>query len=142
MELTAVNLKKLEIEILAWPNVTTHPHRFGGREFRFGRAEVGHLHTNGVVDIPFTRSVHDALLKEGLAQEHHWVPDSRWITFVIRGEKDFTHALWLMRLSYLRYALKSAPDPRDLFEKETETLDLNPELAAVLERFMPQAQSL
>jgi len=27
-------LKKLEDEILAWPNVSLHPHRFAGRDFR------------------------------------------------------------------------------------------------------------
>jgi len=34
-------LKNLEDEISAWPHVSIHPHRFGGREFRFGNAEVG-----------------------------------------------------------------------------------------------------
>ena len=133
-----VNPKRLEEEIGAWPNVTAHPHRFGGREFRFGRAEIGHLHTNGVVDIPFPRSVHDLFLRDGLAEEHHWVPDSGWITFVIRTENDFSHALWLMRLSYLRYALKSAPDPRELFQKETQALHLKADFAIALERFVPQ----
>lgn len=47
-------LKNLEDEISAWPQVSIHPHRFGGREFRFGNAEVGYMHTGGVVDIPFS----------------------------------------------------------------------------------------
>jgi luciferase-like monooxygenase len=97
------HLKKLEEEVSAWPHISIHPHRFGGMAFRFGDAEVGHVHTNGAVDIPFPRSVRDALL--GLAEEHHWVPNSGWITFRIRSEQDFDNALWLMRLSYLRYAL-------------------------------------
>ena len=41
------------------------------------------------------------------SEEHRWVPNSGWITFQMRSEKDLSHALWLMRLSYLRYALKS-----------------------------------
>jgi hypothetical protein len=82
------HLKKLEEEISAWPSVSIHPHRFGGREFPFGSAEIGHVHTAGTVDIPFPRSVHDALLAEGLAEEHRWVPDSGWITFRIRSEQD------------------------------------------------------
>src|SRR6266403_1165855 len=104
-------LKTLEAEVSAWPNISVHPHRFGGREFRFGNAEVGHVHTGGIVDIPFPRSVRDALLAEGLAEEHKWVPNSGWITFRIRNEQDFDHARWLMRLSYFRSALKSATDP-------------------------------
>src|SRR6266404_9873429 len=61
-------LKMLEDEISAWPNMSVHPHRFGGKEFLFGNAEVGHIHTGGIVDIPFPRSVRDALLAEGLAE--------------------------------------------------------------------------
>ena len=59
-------LNRLEDEISGWPNVSVHPHRFGATEFRFGSAEVGHVHTGGIVDIPFPRSIRDALLAEGL----------------------------------------------------------------------------
>jgi Family of unknown function (DUF5519) len=69
-------LKRLEDEVCAWPNVLVHPHRFGGREFRFGTAEVDHAHTGGFVDIPFPRSLCDALLAKGLVGECRWVPDS------------------------------------------------------------------
>jgi|SRR5579859_761215 len=112
-------LKRFEEEVSTWPNISVHPHRFGGREFLFGTAEVGHVHVGGVVDIPFTRSVRDALLEERLAEEHHWVPDSGWITFRVRADNDLAHALWLMRLSYLRYALKTARDPHGLLEQES-----------------------
>ena len=101
-------LKKLEDVVSAWPNVSMHPHRFGGREFLFGGAEVGHIHIGGIVDIPFSRSVRDALLAEGLAEEHHWLRNSGWITFQMRSEEDLTHALWLMRQSYLRHVLKDS----------------------------------
>jgi hypothetical protein len=61
-------LSRLEDEISAWPNVSVHPHRFGGKEFRFGKAEIGHVHREGTVDIPFPRAVRDALLEEGQAE--------------------------------------------------------------------------
>jgi len=130
--------KALEDVVSTWSPVSVHPHRFGGREFKFGDAEVGHVHTNGMVDIPFTRAVHDLLLAEGLAEEHRWVPNSGWITFRIRSEQDIPHALWLMRLSYLRYALKEATDPRRLFERETEGLRLSPRFKSLLEPFVPK----
>jgi hypothetical protein len=132
------NLKKLEEEVSAWPNILVHCHRFGGKEFRFGSAEVGHVHTNGIVDVPFPRSIRDALLADGLAEEHHWVPNSGWITFKMRSEEDLGHALWLMRLSYLRYALKSATDPQKLFEQESEQLRLSPAFKLLLEPFVPK----
>lgn len=132
------HLEKLEEEVSGWPHISVHPHRFAGREFRFLSAELGHVHTGGIVDIPFPRSIHDALLAVGLAQEHRWVPNSGWITFRIRSEKDLKHALWLMRLSYLRYALKRAADPRELFEQESKQLCLSPQFKSLLEPFVPK----
>ena len=132
------HLKRLEEEVSTWPNISIHPHRFGGTEFQFGDAEVGHVHTNEIVDIPFPRSVRDALLADGLAEEHRWVPNSGWITFQMRSEEDLSHALWLMRLSYLRYALKTATDPQKLFEQESEELRLSPRFKSLLEPFVPK----
>ena len=47
-----LQVKKLEQGVSGWQHASFHPHRFGGMEFRFGDAEVGHVHTNGIVDIP------------------------------------------------------------------------------------------
>ena len=132
--------KQFEAEVSGWPNITAHPHRFGGKEFRLGSAEVGHVHTGGIVDIPFPRAIHDALLAQGLAEEHRWVPNSGWITFRMRSQEDLGHALWLMRISYLRYALKSAPDAHELLERESHDLHLSPHLRSLLEAFVPREQ--
>jgi len=131
-------LKKLEKEVSTWPHVSVHSHRFGGREFLFDKAEVGHMHTGGIVDIPFPRSLRDALLANGLAQEHHWVPNSGWITFQMRSDENLSRALWLMRLSYLRYAPKTATDPRKVFDQESEELHLSPQFKSLLEPFVPK----
>ncbi len=130
-------MRKLEEQVAAWPHVSVHPHRFGGREFRFENAEIGHLHLGGTVDIPFPRAVRDALLADGLAAEHRWVPNSGWTTFHVRGEDDLQHALWLMRLSYLRNALKTASDPHGMLEHESEGLGLNTHLRSLLEQHLP-----
>jgi hypothetical protein len=130
--------KLFEAEVSGWPNISTHPHRFGGREFRLGNAEVGHVHTGGIVDIPFPRAIHDALLAQGVAKEHRWVPNSGWITFHMRSHEDLGHALWLMRISYLRYALKTAPDAHELLERESRELHLSPQWRALLEPFVPR----
>jgi hypothetical protein len=37
-----------------------------------------------------------------------------------------------MRLSYLRYMLKTATDPGKLFEQESEELDLSPQFRSLL----------
>jgi|SRR5579863_4857151 len=131
-------MRKLEEQVSAWPHVSVHPHRFGGREFRFGNAEIGHLHLGGTVDIPFPRTLRDALLADGLAEEHRWVPNSGWTTFHVRSEEDLQHALWLMRLSYLRYSLKTSTDPQKLFEEESRELGLSPRFKLLLEPFVPK----
>lgn len=133
--------KKLEEEVSLWPHISVHRHRFGGREFRFRNAEVGHVHTGGMVDIPFPRSLRDLLLAEGLAEEHRWVPNSGWVSFRIRGEEDLKHARWLMRLSLLRYRLKAATEPSLLLAEESEELHLSPRFKSLLERFVPKARN-
>jgi hypothetical protein len=135
------HLKKLEDEVCAWPNISIHPHRFGGQEFRLGSAEVGHTHAGGIVDIPFPRALRDALLEQGLAEEHHWVPNSGWITFHVRDEADLKHACWLMRLSYLRYILKTVPHAHELLERESRELQLNPHFRSLLAPFAPRMQA-
>src|SRR5438270_13453169 len=130
-------LKSLENIVASWPRISVHPHRFGGREFRFANAEVGHVHDGGIVDIPFPRSVRNELLKENLAEEHRWVPDSGWITFRVRTDEDLRRALWLMRLSYFRYALRSAADPRELVAEASRELQLTARFKSLLEQFVP-----
>src|ERR1700694_4475751 len=133
----SMHLNKLEDTVASWPRISVHSHRFGGREFRFANAEVGPVHYGGIVDIPFPRSVRDALLSEGLAEEHRWVPNSGWITFHVRSEEDFKHAVWLLRLSYLRYAMKAAPDPRELLDRQSQELDLSPHFRSLLKALLP-----
>jgi hypothetical protein len=94
------------------------------------------MHEGGILDVLFPRSIHDALLADGLAEGHRWVPNSGGITFRVRSEDDLKHALWLMRLSYIRYALKTAADPRGLLEQETEELHLSPQFRSLLEKFV------
>lgn len=129
-------LEYLELRVSAWFEVSVHPHRFGGREFRFRSAEIGHVHEGGIVDIPFPRTVRDALLDERLAEEHYWVPNSGWVTFRVRSETELEHSLWLLRLSYVRYVLKTAANPRDMFEEEADRLGLSTRFRLLLQPFI------
>ncbi|MEO1288582.1 MAG: luciferase family protein [Chloroflexota bacterium] len=89
--------------ISQFEDVDASPHRFGGTEFNVGKVEIGHVHrNNGMVDIPFTVKIRQALVSEGQAQEHHLLKESGWITFFIRDEETLQQAIWLMRLSYLQ----------------------------------------
>jgi len=133
--------KQLEERISSWPHVFVAPHRFGGREFLFGKAEIGHVHFWGDVDIPFTRAIHDILLAGQLADRHRWLPDSGWITFHMDNPAHLDRALWLMRLSWLRYALKSLPDPALTLQRESESMRLPFDLVALLSQFVPSLRT-
>jgi hypothetical protein len=53
-----------------------------------------------------------------------------------------SHALGLMRLSYLRYALKTASDPRGPLEQESEDLHLNHRFTWLFELFVPKTANV
>lgn len=91
----------IQTAVTAWDGITTEAHRFGGVEFKLGKVEIGHIHRNGMVDIPFTRKIREALVTSGAAQEHHLLANSGWISFYIRHDTDVQHAIALFRLSYL-----------------------------------------
>ena len=131
-----------KLEISEWPHASIRPPRFGGRKFPFGHAEMGHMHTGAVVDIPLPRSIRDARLDQGLADEHHWVPNSGWITFRVRNEDDLRHVLGLMQLSYLRYVLQTAGDSRGLLDEESEGLHLNHRFTSLFEPFVPETANV
>ena len=94
--------EQIEREILSWPDVTVAPHRFGGREFRVGRRELGHLHGDRLADLPFPVRVREQLVREGKAEPHHILPESSWVSRRIRGEEDITAVIALFRMNYDR----------------------------------------
>ena len=75
--------------------------------------------------------------RRALHEEHRWVPNSGWITFHVRSEEDFNRAVWLLRLSCLRYAMKAAPDPCELLDRQSQELDLSPNFRSLLEPLPP-----
>jgi hypothetical protein len=125
-------MKQLVAEVTAWPGVTSHAHRFGGVEFRLGTREIGHAHSFGIVDIPFTKRIRDALIRTDRAEQHHWLPDSGWTT-VHAGAEEYANALQLLRLSYLRIQLRS-PDVSQAEQSSAElhSFGLDPDLLAAI----------
>ncbi|NDJ78802.1 MAG: hypothetical protein GYB65_21335 [Chloroflexi bacterium] len=86
--------------VLAWEGVAAHPHRFGGTEYRLGKREIGHIHGNSLVDIPFPTRVRDEVVAAGRAQAHHLLPDSGWVSVYMRTDEDVQRAIELLRMSY------------------------------------------
>jgi hypothetical protein len=87
-------------EVGGWSGVISGPHRFGGTEYRIGRREIGHVHGDSLVDIPFPMDVRDELLLAGRARPHHIYPKSGWVSIFLEEESDVTRAIALLRISY------------------------------------------
>ena len=118
-------VRQVETAAAEWPGVTVHDHRFGGREFRLGTREVGHLHGDRQADIAYPRPVRDAVVGAALAGPHHLFPDSGWVTYRVDGPTSADRVVDLLRLSYLVHAAALA---RRGDHPELESLDLPAEL--------------
>jgi hypothetical protein len=57
----------------------------------------------------------------------------------VRSNEDIKHAVWLMRLSYLRYTLKTATDPHRLLDERVEDLKLSPQYRSLFEPFISKS---
>ena len=77
-------------------------HRFGGIEFRVNGHEIGHLHGDGLADLPFPVRMREELVAAGEAREHHVLPQTGWVSYRIRGDGDVGGALGLFRKNYER----------------------------------------
>lgn len=86
--------------MLRWEGVTAQPHRFNGRAFHLGKREIGHIHGDHLLDIPFPTKVRQALVAAGRAEPHHILPDSGWVSFYIREQADIEGAIELLLQSY------------------------------------------
>lgn len=92
----------IEKEILSWPYVTAEPHRFGGIEFRLNNREIGHIHNEGLADIPFPMKIRDELVSSGRVKPHHVLPQSGWISYWFHNSEieDIPTVIELFRLRY------------------------------------------
>ena len=99
--MSVVNAQKRITEaLLLWEGVSMAPHRFGGVEYRLDTRELGHIHGDQLVDIPFPKKVRDEIVSAGLAEPHHILPETGWVSFYLREEEDVQNAIALLRRSY------------------------------------------
>ena len=80
--------------------MTVAKHRFGGVEYVIGTREIGHIHGDHMVDIPFPRKVRDEIVAAGHAELHHILPETGWVSFYLRQEDDVEKAIALLHESY------------------------------------------
>lgn len=106
--------RAIEEAVLGWTGATSHPHRFGGVEFRLGKVELGHLHGDRLADLPFPTKLRNELVEHGRARPHHVLPSSGWVSRSISDASDVAEVIALFRLNYDRLqASKSRQSPGD-----------------------------
>jgi len=99
--MSVLNAQKTITQTLtSWEGVSTAPHRFGGVEYRLGRRELGHIHGDHLVDIPFPKKVRDEIVNAGLAEPHHVLPETGWVSCHLHQEPDVEKVIALLRRSY------------------------------------------
>jgi predicted DNA-binding protein (MmcQ/YjbR family) len=86
--------------VTSWEGVTANPHRFGGVEYVIGKREIGHIHGDHLVDIPFPKKVRDEIVATGRAQPHHIMPETGWVSFYLQRGEDVEQAIDLLRESF------------------------------------------
>ena len=92
-------LERIRKAVMTWEGVESQPHRFGGVEFRYGKREIGHIHGDFLVDIPFPIKERNELIESRRAEPHHILPSSGWVSCYIKNEDDINTAIELLELS-------------------------------------------
>lgn len=93
-------LQTVQAHMATLANLVQQTHRFGGTEWLLGRREIGHIHGDSLVDIPFPKAVRDEVVAAGQAERHHVLPESGWVSVWLRSPDDVTTAQSLLNRSY------------------------------------------
>ncbi|PAW92114.1 hypothetical protein CKK33_00830 [Mucilaginibacter sp. MD40] len=94
-------IDEIEAELVTWENVTTSLHKYGGLQFNYNGKELGHIHSNGLLDMPLSRIVKQRLmLQDKRVKDHHSFVNSGWISVYMNSPKDSVLAITLFKTSY------------------------------------------
>ena len=107
-------MDEIEVEVLSWENTASVIHKYGGMQFNYRGKEIGHIHSNGLLDMLLSRSVKQSLMQEGRVEDHHSFVNTGWISFYIHNDSDKEYALKLLRIGYERSVVKSGLVNSDL----------------------------
>jgi hypothetical protein len=92
----------IESTVSLWDEVTLSIHKYGGIQFNYKGKEIGHMHSNGIVDILLDRKTKALLLQQKLAENHHVLKDTGWISIYVKNKKDVETVLSVLKISLLR----------------------------------------
>ena len=99
MSLNGAN-NKIHEAVMNFKDISAGNHRFGGTEYKLGKREIGHVHGDHLVDIPFPIKIRNEIVESGEAQPHHILPESGWVSIFLNNEDDVERAINLLKRSF------------------------------------------
>ncbi|WP_428328115.1 luciferase family protein [Mucilaginibacter sp.] len=93
-------IDEIESKVLCWQGLSTGIHKYGGLQFNCRGRELGHIHSNGLMDILLSKKAKQQLMAEGRISDHHTFAISGWISFYIRTKDDAAYAVTLLAVAY------------------------------------------
>jgi hypothetical protein len=101
-------IDEIETEVLKWPDTTITTHKYGGLRFNHRGKELGHIHSNGLLDMLFSRKLKErARQLNPRIQDHHSFTNSGWISFYIKLEDDKKTVMELLATAYQSHSDKT-----------------------------------
>ncbi|MBD1365449.1 DUF5519 family protein [Mucilaginibacter sp. ZT4R22] len=102
-------IDSIEREVSGWDNICTGIHKYGGMRFNCAKHELGHIHSNGLLDMLFTREMKKQLMAaDDRVTHHHVFKNTGWISFYIKTEADAAYAVNLLKMAYDGYKVKES----------------------------------
>jgi hypothetical protein len=89
----------IEKEVLKRDNTTASTHKFGGLQFNYENKELGHIHSNGLLDMLLNRELKQQLMQQNnRVKDHHILKNTGWLSFYMEtyGDKEFVLELFEM----------------------------------------------
>lgn len=133
-------------EVRRWPGVELRPHpsaatpgETDGVEFRLNGRQVGHVHADCSVHLTLTKALKARVVGDRLAEPLDFAPTSGWAMFNPIAAADASHAIWLLRLNYVRLRRQrltplAAAGSALLKQHEAALGDVSPGAAQLLKR--------
>jgi hypothetical protein len=133
-------------EVRRWPGVELRPHpsaitpgEADGVEFRLYGRQVGHVHSDCSVHLSLTKALKEHVIGDQLAEPLDFAPTSGWAKFEPVSLDGAKHAIWLLRLNYIRLRRQrltplAAAGSALLKQHEAALGDISPGAAQVLQR--------
>jgi hypothetical protein len=133
-------------EVRRWPGVELRPHaspttagEADGVEFRLYGRQIGHVHGDCSVHLALTKALKASVVKEQLAEPLEFAPTSGWAMFQPMTARDAAHAIWLLRLNYVRLRRQrltqsAASSSEVLQQHEAALADISPRAVELVKR--------